>query len=349
MSNYPLQVFFNKYDLVDIAKDKKELFSINGKSTVQEALDELAKRKVLSLPLKDHTGKFFGFISISDIVIALMFNPAFAKFGKEGVDKIEKKDIEAILKRSVLKNPVEDLVGISEESKNFWAFDEKEKLTRVFEYFSQGVHRALVTRKNKPPCVISQSDAVKFIYSKLDQEKNVGKLIEKPLSALGTLYNVRVLAVKTTESALCGFRRLLQWKSFRDWNLAALPVVDEQGHVVANLSETDLRGTDEGKLLDVLLPVMDYLTLIHGKPRKPITATKDTKFSVAIKKLIDENVHRLWIVDKKNNPVGVLSLSDVIAKFTVFDWPHLRAYENDYNMDLDPKRAKKNKETADKP
>mmetsp|Transcript_897 Transcript_897/g.1713 ORF Transcript_897/g.1713 Transcript_897/m.1713 type:complete len:341 (-) Transcript_897:289-1311(-) len=329
-----VEEYLKDFKIKDAVTGQQEIFSIPSSSTVEDGLKELAQRKILSLPVLDKkTNKYIGIVSISDIVIAICFNPCFSKVSKGGdsMEKLTKKDLKDILKKSVLKNPIQDVLGMTEEGKNLWVFQESEDMVKLAEYFSQGVHRALVVREGKGPCFVTQSDVVKFLASKTkaDNSLAIAELLKKPLSELGHVENEKkVVTVTDNETALTGFRRLLQWQSFRDWNLAALPVVDSKtGKIVGNLSESDLRGLNHDRLLDVLFTVPAYLKTFYGEMRKPETVVATATFGEAIDKIIASEVHRLWIVDADEKPIGVFSLSDIISQFTTFSWSHMKAMD----------------------
>lgn len=144
----------------------------------------------------------------------------------------------------------------------------------------------------------------RFLYQKLECEtalgSSVGTLKEQPLSKIGSMCEGRkVISLKSNELALMGFRKLLQLKSFKDWQLAALPIVDSKnGKLVGNLSESDLRGINRQNLLDLLLPASEYLKKIHGgKIPKPITVTTNTRYVDALQTVVKKKIHRAWIVD----------------------------------------------------
>mmetsp|Transcript_27964 Transcript_27964/g.39038 ORF Transcript_27964/g.39038 Transcript_27964/m.39038 type:complete len:342 (-) Transcript_27964:237-1262(-) len=329
-SNAALQKFLSAFKVADIIKDKNELFTISSTSTVEETLKLLGKKKILSMPVIDEKKKeFVGIVSISDIVIAICFNPCFAKLAKGGtIDDLSREDMEKIISRSVLKNAVVDIVGVTEEGKNLWTFDENDNLLKLAEYFSQGVHRALIIRESGGPCLLSQTDYARFLCNevKKTEDKNVEDRLKISLEKLGYAGNkgtISIISVQDEETALGGFRRLLQWHSFRDWNLAAMPVVDSKsGKIIGNLSESDLRGINENRLLDLLFVVPMYLKTYHGQMKKPLTISPETSFGDALDKLVESKVHRLWIVDKNEKPIGVFSLSDVISQFTTFAFAH---------------------------
>ena len=49
------------------------------------------------------------------------------------------------------------------------------------------------------------------------------------------------------------------------------------------------------------------------KPHAPITCNEDTTVIEVIKKLSENHIHRIYIVDKNERPIGIVSMSDIIV------------------------------------
>lgn len=104
------------------------------------------------------------------------------------------------------------------------------------------------------------------------------------------------------QKALDGYKLIDQNK------LEAIAVVNEQGHLVGQLSAQDLRGL-AGNLFPALeTPIREFI----GKQKKLETCGTDIKLKDVIKQLAASGEHRLWIVDKDGTPLGVVSLGDVM-------------------------------------
>lgn len=106
-------------------------------------------------------------------------------------------------------------------------------------------------------------------------------------------------------------------------------MLDENQKLVGTLSASDLRGyapfflgpfssvlilffsglTDE-TLSTLLQPVNQFIS--NAGQKGPIRCFPDDKLDMAINKLVESKVHRLWVTDENDKPVGVLSLTDVI-------------------------------------
>lgn len=51
---------------------------------------------------------------------------------------------------------------------------------------------------------------------------------------------------------------------------------------------------------------------VANQPKSvPVTAQRSETLVTTITRMIDRQVHRLWIVDKNDKPVGVVSMTDM--------------------------------------
>eukprot|EP01126_Amoeba_proteus_P012416 TRINITY_DN1510_c0_g1_i5.p1 TRINITY_DN1510_c0_g1~~TRINITY_DN1510_c0_g1_i5.p1 ORF type:complete len:342 (+),score=40.21 TRINITY_DN1510_c0_g1_i5:62-1087(+) len=151
---------------------------------------------------------------------------------------------------------------------------------------------------------ITQSDVVHFIATHIDL---FGPYVEESVDTIGIR---QVLCVPTKISTIDAFREILKNK------VTALGIVDESGVLVGNLSVRDIRQVlcaHPGMELNSSLA--DFITHIRAEylttPKKIITCSpKDTLRKTII--TLDENhIHRLYIVDDQDKPVGVVSLTDI--------------------------------------
>jgi 5'-AMP-activated protein kinase regulatory gamma subunit len=82
---------------------------------------------------------------------------------------------------------------------------------------------------------------------------------------------------------------------------------------VGTLSASDLRGINDETLNTLTLPVREFLDKVQRKaPASPVRCSPDEKLDTVIDRLIQSRVHRLWITDENQKPVGVVALTDVI-------------------------------------
>ena len=99
-----------------------------------------------------------------------------------------------------------------------------------------------------------------------------------------------------------------------DVHVSALPVADAHGKVVGVLSTTDILGalseTTEPEARERLIdetPVREVMT-----PRSRVIAP-DANVLEAARRMLDLDIHRLFVEDYKGRLVGVISQTDIVA------------------------------------
>jgi len=215
---------------------------------------------------------------------------------------------------SKLNIPVEELIAMfGEEGQRVWEYDWTTPLSRVIDHMSKGVHRCLVTQDgNQIRNIISQSDIISFALKHLHQISD--SLLQSTIQSLGMIKpQERKVGHFMRESKLVAApKETLLVDCFRKMEreqVTAIPLLDENGFLVGTLSASDLRGINAGKLSKCLFqPASQFIKT----QKKAVVASPSIKF-VNLLKLIDTNhVHRVWIVDDDDKPVGVVSLSDIM-------------------------------------
>mmetsp|Transcript_8250 Transcript_8250/g.16218 ORF Transcript_8250/g.16218 Transcript_8250/m.16218 type:complete len:116 (-) Transcript_8250:513-860(-) len=108
--------------------------------------------------------------------------------------------------------------------------------------------------------------------------------------------------------------------------VAAEPVLDAKGEIVATLSASDIRGMTKENMKDLMLPVVDFLKKRSGTDslRKQEVVSTNFPLGKAINKLLDAGIHRLWIVGEgeagvSKNVAAVMSFTDIIRKVSKFN------------------------------
>mmetsp|Transcript_42261 Transcript_42261/g.68085 ORF Transcript_42261/g.68085 Transcript_42261/m.68085 type:complete len:100 (+) Transcript_42261:278-577(+) len=74
--------------------------------------------------------------------------------------------------------------------------------------------------------------------------------------------------------------------------------------------------------MQLLLPVMEYRKAMGTIHNSQVVVEPTTTLSVAIQKIVKEDVHRAWIVDD-GVLVGVVSMTDVLSRFSPYDFTFL--------------------------
>lgn len=264
-----------------LAADKPPAICCEEKESVEQVLDCLAKHRILSCPVKNSKGTIVGIISVQDIAAFLAWH-----FSKE-----------------TLALPISSLCGSSVDGQTLWIFKAEEPLQQVFVPFSMGYHRILVKQQGGFR-LISQSDVLAYMYRhhKLHLQPMSHRSLEELL-----LGKKDIATIPSNAPCLEGLKKITSS------SVSAVAVVDpDTKQLVANLSASDLRGLHKQTQEWLNLTVLEFLAKQHdGKVPVPITVAPNASLEFAMKTLVENHVHRLWIVVGENIPVSVLSLTDV--------------------------------------
>jgi len=137
------------------------------------------------------------------------------------------------------------------------------------------------------------------------------KTLEECMEEIGTWGEIKVVRPDTPViTALC---------LFVENRVSALPIVDEEGAVIdiyAKFDAINLAATRTYHNLDVTV----QSALSHREKDRPegVTTCKlnETVETVA-KRLVKAEIHRLVVVNDKNQPIGIISLSDLLSKIVL--------------------------------
>jgi len=112
----------------------------------------------------------------------------------------------------------------------------------------------------------------------------------------------------------------------RDKRVSGLAVVDDSNTLVEVVSASDLMlwsewtaNEEKFRFRDMAalgLPLKEFLqnsrTQRGVEHKKPLTASKDTLMSEAISTMLENNVHRLFLVDEAGKATGVVTYGDML-------------------------------------
>eukprot|EP00029_Vermamoeba_vermiformis_P000565 TRINITY_DN1069_c0_g1_i2.p1 TRINITY_DN1069_c0_g1~~TRINITY_DN1069_c0_g1_i2.p1 ORF type:complete len:333 (+),score=90.10 TRINITY_DN1069_c0_g1_i2:187-1185(+) len=285
--------------LEDILPERQKLITAAGHDSVSSVLKKLIDNNILSLPISDPAkkGNYSAFIDMLDVLVQVL-------------EVFEAKHtgltMEAILKADEFANmPCAQLANKSQ--RNPWKPIESRStvLTTLELMCKWRVHRVpILDSAGELETTISQSFLAKYLAQFIDQlpvhSKTVGDL------KLG--YKSNIIAVKATQKVREAFVLI------RDKNVSGLPVLNENDHVIANISGSDLKHLGhEGTFFTKLnsATVEEWLALYDKFP-SPVYVTPETTLHQVAHKFTEHNVHRLFVLDAAKKLVGVVSLGDFL-------------------------------------
>jgi len=286
-----------------------QVFTVTSDATLLEAFQTLVDHKILSVPVIDpSTRRVVGAFSMKDFMNILV----------SSVDEKELQsatDLKSLLEQKGIAS--KRITEFSEVGKlePMYTINSNEPLLKAIEIMvNTRAHRVIVVNESGQLVnIITQSRVVAILSTLLDTIPGATKSLKE--------LNLGLKPVITLPKDLTAFQA---FKQLRDKNATGLPVVDENGALIGNLSVNDLKllgyNLEYFKLLT--LPLTEYLketqnpeksTLVKKKEfQQLLTVKPDDTLSFAMKLLYVYRVHRLYITDDQNKPVGVLSLHDVL-------------------------------------
>jgi len=317
----PTMEFLQNVHIGDIIFDKTELIRIDDDASLEEFNNKLVQFNILSMPVwSKEKNQYLGFLDVFDLISFISFG---TKYNQKPKDEKYFSHSMAIKLPEWSGTTVGELLRITQQATlnsdssrdgHIYVFEPYELVTRLLKPFGTAkTHRVLVHQKDDHEIyhtyrVLSQTDLVRF-FAKNMQNLNQ-TILNADIESLG-LTKGGIHTIATSESALDGFRKM---DILQDTN--ALALVDQEQKLVGNLSASDLRGITTETMSQLQAPIIDFLkSTCTNRPIKPVTCTSKTPLRDVIQLAVDNKIHRVWVVDSVNTPVGVVTLSDIIRVF----------------------------------
>jgi len=280
---------------------------------VINVLNLLREKNILSVPVyDDETKRWLGLVDILDVLTIVVFMNDL----KVVIDAVSHKAVdwynftEQELK-VLQEESIQTIVNASE--RNPWCpVSHLKPLNSLMDMLSSDVnlHRVPIIDDNEEVIgIVTQAAVINYLYKHLDKFPDTTAIKVKDYFKPS-----KVISVHSNNTALDAFKLMISEK------VSGVAVVDPEDKLVASLSSTDLKGSLNPNLFhDLHLPVPLYLEksipdLFDKKnSQQPISCTNETSIYELLHKLTSNRIHRIFVVDSENRPIGVLSLCDIIS------------------------------------
>jgi CBS domain-containing protein len=100
-----------------------------------------------------------------------------------------------------------------------------------------------------------------------------------------------------------------------EYRVSGLPVVDESGMLAGVISQTDFMHLENPELRQLIHHKASGLRVGEVMSRPAVTVLASTPLGEAARTMLDNQVHRVVVVDVKHQPIGVLSAIDFVQLF----------------------------------
>eukprot|EP01111_Echinosteliopsis_oligospora_P019718 TRINITY_DN966_c0_g1_i1.p1 TRINITY_DN966_c0_g1~~TRINITY_DN966_c0_g1_i1.p1 ORF type:complete len:314 (-),score=42.28 TRINITY_DN966_c0_g1_i1:20-961(-) len=191
----------------------------------------------------------------------------------------------------------------------FAAVMQEENSTRIIKLYGLGVHRvALVDFQGNVNRIVCQSDVIRFLADNLQL---LGEYAQKTIGDLSVFSDDELVTIKEQEPVISGFKLLA------DNIISAVPIINSLGVVSGTLSTSDLKYLKDDTFTSLLLSARQYKDEQATNIPNTTCTLNDTLSSV-ITNLASTNLHRIWVVNEKQQPIHVVSLTNIcnfISKF----------------------------------
>jgi len=313
------KVDLSSFSLKDLHK-KLQIITINTEDSIPSVLEKIFTNRITSAPVVDKNNKLIGSIGLIDIILFVLnvchTSQELAKFFGLRQDKaIDFVDFADIKNHLTPEDEIQGSFG-NPDSAAFVTNYSRNNLLHVLPPTSSVVdivkslceHHRVAVGDDELFDYISQSDIVKFF-----KEKNVlGELGRKTIKELG-LGSANVISVTPNQRVIEAFKKIVINK------VSGIAVVDENSRLVGQISSSDLKCISEtGEMIKQLYETYnsyrrDLVEKYHA-PIQMITVGQHTTFAKLVDILVENKIHRAFVVKDDNILVSVITLTDVLKK-----------------------------------
>ncbi len=99
----------------------------------------------------------------------------------------------------------------------------------------------------------------------------------------------------------------------RDFRVSGLPVVDDDGHLLGVISQTDILFLASPSVRALIRHAASGVRVGEVMSMPAVTISADHSVVDAARRMHRDHLHRLVVVDDHGSPTGVLSAMDVVA------------------------------------
>jgi len=286
--------------VVDVVGETRTLLAFNYEDTISSALKKLEAGHVFGALVK--SGPIVvGVIEMQDIVRSLM------KFTRAGTRNFSTESIKNLADEG--KMFTQQVVGaVLTQDTNLVRVTRSAPLCEAVAKMLDGNTRRLVVvdEHGKIVNIVTQFDIVKFLYENLSE---FGDICGKSINQL-EIGNSPVICASLYQCAAEAFHMMVAN------NVRGIGIVNKTDAVeelVANLSLSDIKGLNEENFKKLSSSVFEYLLDTQEAPKPIISCSPATTFQDMLSQLVENKIHRVYIVDKDLRPEFVISLVDVLG------------------------------------
>jgi CBS-domain-containing membrane protein len=278
--------------------------------TVAHLFEVLIANNILSCPVVNLEGKYYGFVDMRDIVVHAA--SMFPEHSKDRLVKLLQKESQfsRTLVKDIMVYPVRKLTPFHPHRVGTSLFSALELLGK------EGLHRIpVVNSDNEIQDIVTQSMMIDFVWQNIETITTVADLqvsqLDPPTRDL--------LTISSTAKAIEAFREM------SNMEVTGLGVLAESGRLVDVISLRDLKlvnAWNETSFSYFWDTVSSYKSQLRTNfpndfpPANPqVVLPTDTLYTV-IEKMAIEHIHRVFVVDSLETmrPIRTITQTDVLRQ-----------------------------------
>ncbi|KAI0167343.1 hypothetical protein BJ166DRAFT_464295, partial [Pestalotiopsis sp. NC0098] len=299
-----LREFLQRRTSYDVLPMSFRLIVLDNDLLIRKSLNILIQNGIVSAPLWDsHTSRFAGLLTATDFMNVIQY---YCQFPNE-IDNVEKFRLSSL-------RDIEKAIGVQtlETVSVHPTRSLYEACSRMLKSRARRIPLVDIddeTGRETVVSVITQYRILKFIAVNTEQYTSLLKKSVRELQ-LGTYKNLATCQI--SDSVLDVINLMVVQ------NISAVPVVDSNNTVMNVFEAVDVIPCIKGGAYDELKsPVGEALCKRPEDFQGIYTCTEDDRLDAIFQTLRQSRVHRLVVVDDKQQLKGIISLSDIL-KYVLF-------------------------------
>jgi len=293
---------------------KENIISIEPSEKLSDAFVKIFSNRISSAPVVDKKLNLIGSISVIDIVLFALnvCHTSQELINFFGLTNDTKTDFENIKNYLNVENNAQ--LPVVADSAQFLTNYSHQNLLHVLHpdcSFKDIVitltkaHR-LAIGDEKLTHYLSQTEVVKLL-----KEKNAfAHIASKTIEELN-LSNKPLISVNEGDRVIEAFKLMITN------HVSGVAVINDNQQFIGQISSSDIKcisltGEMLPRLYETYQPYRKILIEKYKVPIKPITVPQGAKLSEVLDTLVNNSLHRVFIVGNDNSAAGVISLTDIL-------------------------------------
>jgi len=326
---YPaFEEFITTSTIKDLITERDNAVIVDGEEniTIQEVYNKFLEFNLRCLPiyrLENGNKNYIGYITLFDLIPADILKLIEEKYqGGEG-------DIDEIVAGiDYFNQPVKTI--FKEINLELKIISQDISIKELIHILSQYNHHCLVKGDNNEYQVVSQYDLVYYLFNHIEKiddelldqtaEDCAGIVIKKriakvegrvPPEYFKDIQLPEFVTMNYKQTALEGFQLMLKNK------VECIAITDDNDLIISVLTSGNVRGLNPEALKEFVKPILPFLKNALDDVPEPHTCNNNYTIIQLIKKLMHYQTRRLVVVNKDNEPTGIVSMSDIVSSFNI--------------------------------